>query len=171
MTAGVWKKGKCWIWVVISRSLNISVCSSCSASGTVAWSRNTAESRRCQALYINWPSGHVKVTRSAKFLVGGGGVVHTHCSVFVQQGRCKVTGAMWPRPDHSHRCHSDCDQRWFSDSTAATRRKYQFFMELKCTTSLSGKNGFETRYKNTSCNQAGQITALTCRERTQNHCY
>lgn len=44
---------------------------------------------------------------------------------------------------------------------AATRRKYQLFIRQKCTTSLSRKNCSETLYKNTSCNQSRQITALT----------
>lgn len=68
---------RCWIWAVISWSLNISVYSSGIASGTVAWSSNTAERGCCHAVYINRPSGHVKVTRPAKFLVEGA-VLHRH---------------------------------------------------------------------------------------------
>lgn len=56
---------------MISRSLNISVCGSCIAPGTVARSSNAAERERCHAVYINPPSGHVEVTRPAKFLAEG----------------------------------------------------------------------------------------------------
>lgn len=132
------------------------------------WSSNAAERGHRHDVYINWPSGDVKVTRAAKFLVGGA-VYYIHtmfCPARTMQGdRCDLT---WLRPDHDRRCQSGWDQEWISDD-AATRRKYQFF--IRCTTSLSRKNSFETRYKNTSCNQSGQITVLTCRERAENHCY
>lgn len=153
---------RCWIWVVIFWSLYISVCSPCIASGTAAWSWNATERKRCHAVYINLPSGHVKVTGPTKLLTGGGCTTWTQ--YFGQQGRCKATGVPWPGRQQAPLAlqlssgpyiHSVCHMEEISLLHTAVLYR------------INVQRGKLLRHnvKNLSCRPSEHVTVPTCRER------
>lgn len=149
---------------MISWSLNISVCRSHSASGTVAEAQ--ALQRGGSVILYTLTNPLIMLRRQRGLSSSQGELHYTHN---VSSGK---DDARWQvRPDPAApRPRSPLPLRLRSALNlglcAATRRKYQLFIQQKCTTSLSRKNRSETRYKNTSCNQSRQITVLTCERKS-----
>lgn len=90
-------------------SLNIIVHSSCIVSGDLARCWDASSGVHCHIVYINQPSGHVKVTGSAKVLLG-----RLYCAETMsgparamQGDRCDLT---WLQADCGHQWHCSWDQ-------------------------------------------------------------
>lgn len=88
----------------------------------------------CHIVYINQPSGHVKVTGSAKVLLGGCCTAWKQC--LVPQGRCKVTGATWPGFRQTvATTGAAAEIRMEYLNLSVTGRTWSSFVWLNCTTS------------------------------------
>lgn len=119
----------------------------------------------CHFVYINQPSGHVKVTGSAKFLVGGSCTAREKKKFdptrTMQGDRCDLTW-LWAERGHHWLC--SWDQHGISNCFV-TGKTYLSFVWLNRTASMSGNNTSGTQHRKTTCKHAP-----ACRDRAENHC-